>query len=111
LVHWADRTKVRGFLVGDYLAAVPNAGKRSARAGARIKAEGLRPGFPDLVLTLPGRGYHALFIEMKRVGAPASDVRDNQREWLDRLNRNGYCARVARGFKEARDLVLWYLNG
>jgi hypothetical protein len=114
LVQWADRTTVRGVLVGDYLAAVPNAGKRSARVGANLKAEGLRPGFPDLVLTLPGRGYQAgyraLFIEMKRKGAPESDVRPNQREWLERLNKEGYFAYVARGFEEARELILWYLG-
>ena len=110
LVQWADRTRIGGVLVGDYLAAVPNAGKRSARAGARLKAEGLRPGFPDLALTMPARGYHGLFIEMKRVGAPESDVRDNQREWLERLNKIGYFAYVARGFAEARELLLWYLG-
>jgi len=112
LVQWAGTARVPGtrHMVGDFLAAVPNAGKRSARAGARLKAEGLRPGYPDLILDIAARGYHGLRIEMKRTDATASDVQENQREWLDRLNRQGYCARVARGFNEARELILWYLG-
>jgi hypothetical protein len=112
LVQWADRTQDprTGDHVGAYLSAVPNAGKRSARAGARLKSEGLRPGYPDLIFDVACRGYHGLRIEMKRRGAPESDVRPNQREWLERLNKNGYFAYVARGFEEARELILWYLG-
>ena len=33
---------------GVFCAHIPNAGKRGAATGARLKQEGMRPGFPDL---------------------------------------------------------------
>lgn len=35
------------------LFAIPNGGKRNAREAARLKAEGVTPGVPDLFLQLP----------------------------------------------------------
>ena len=65
---------------------VPNAGKRSAVAGRRLKGEGMRPGFPDLLLY--AHGVHAL-IEVKRPGYRPSDVSDAQREMHATLTEHG----------------------
>lgn len=40
----------------------PNEGKRTKTAGARLKAEGLKPGWPDIQILYRGRMY---FIELK----------------------------------------------
>ncbi len=41
---------------------VPNAGKRSGRVGNRLKAQGMKPGFPDCLIIHRGR---AILIELK----------------------------------------------
>lgn len=38
---------------------IPNEGKRSLKEGARMKAEGLKAGVPDLCLPVARGGYHA----------------------------------------------------
>lgn len=82
-----DALRLRGI----YCAHVPNAGKRSNRAGKRLKGEGMRKGFPDLVCYGPG-GRHAL-LEVKRPGYSPSDVSDDQLDVHARLR--GLCATVA----------------
>ena len=42
-----------------------NEGKRSKTYGARLKRMGLRPGFPDLLITRARGKYHGFAIEMK----------------------------------------------
>jgi hypothetical protein len=51
---------------GLYWFAIPNAGRRSLRVGANMKAEGLRSGVADLCFMLPaGR---AAWLELKKPG-------------------------------------------
>lgn len=45
---------------------IPNEGKRSERYGAELKRLGMRKGFPDLFIPQSKKGYHGLFIELKR---------------------------------------------
>lgn len=65
---------------------------------ARNKALGLRPGLPDILIALPGKGL--LFVEMKRrKGGVLSQV---QVEWIEAINEcPGSEAVVARGADEA----------
>jgi hypothetical protein len=89
------------------LAAIPNGGHRHKAVAGKLKAEGVSAGFPDIILTCPRHGYHGLFIEMKvRKGGRVSP---EQKEWLDRLRREGYQALVCHGFEEARDALRKYL--
>ena len=74
---------------------VPNAGKRSAIAGRRIKAEGLRPGFPDLVALQGGR---AAFLEVK---APKGRLSPAQVECHAELARQGFDVAVVTSQDEA----------
>src|SRR5699024_2367061 len=62
---------------------VPNEGKRSARQGARMRAEGLRAGVPDICLPVPRGGYSALYIELK---AGRNKPTDDQLAWLAALD-------------------------
>ena len=87
---------------------IPNEGKRKPWTGARMRAEGLRKGVPDICLPVPRNGYHGLYIEMKSVDGK---LRKEQKEWLARLGKNGNLAVVCHGFEEARDLILTYLQG
>lgn len=88
--------------------AIPNAGKRTATAGGRMKAEGLKPGAPDVLLLVPRRVWGCLAIEMKSAKGVLSEL---QKQWLRALNEQNNCAQVCRSWVEARDTVLAYLYG
>lgn len=47
------------------LFAIPNGGHRNLGTAARLKAEGVKRGVPDLFLSVPRAGYHGMYIEMK----------------------------------------------
>lgn len=88
---------------------IPNEGKRNARAGARLKAEGLRAGVPDICLPVPRNGHHGLYIELKR--RRNSRITQEQMRWIGDLAAQGYVAAVCRGCDEAISLITDYLNG
>jgi hypothetical protein len=91
----------------DLLFAVANGGKRDAATGARLKAEGVKPGVPDLMLPVPRGNYSGLFIELKkRVGGKVSP---HQQAWIDRLRQQGYAAVVCNGASEAIKTLEEYL--
>lgn len=88
---------------------IPNEGKRSHKTGARLKAEGLKTGVPDICLPVARGGHHGLYIELKRV--KNSRVTEDQMRWLEDLARQGYVAAVCRGADEAIELITRYLSG
>jgi hypothetical protein len=67
--------------------AVPNGGKRSKAVAAKLKAEGVKPGVPDIDCPVARGGYHGLRIEMKRPGQATSPA---QADWLYQFAREGY---------------------
>lgn len=77
------------------LAAVPNGGQRHVVVGAKLKAEGVRKGFPDLMLLTPAGGYSGLIIEMKRV--KGGSVSAEQADWLAWLAEQGFKTAVCKG--------------
>lgn len=83
---------------------VPNEGKRSGIGGQILKAIGLRPGFPDLVILLPGR---AVLIEMK---TSTGVVRTSQKRVHAALLRVGYPVHVARSLEEFQGVVAQELH-
>jgi hypothetical protein len=90
------------------LVHIPNGGLRNVVVAARLRAEGTRKGFPDMILPVARGGYHALAIELKR--AKGGKVSPEQREWLDALAAQGWRAVVCRGFDEARSELSRYLG-
>jgi len=88
---------------------IPNEGKRSRRTGARLKAEGLKSGVPDICLPVARGGHHGLYIELKR--RKDSKVTKEQLEWIADLVAQGYVAAVCRGCDEAISLITRYLTG
>ena len=64
-------------------------------------------GYPDVGLDVARRGYHGLRIEMKYGNNKSTN---KQREWQDRLDKEGYCVAVCYSFEEAKRYILWYLG-
>lgn len=87
---------------------IPNGGERRKTEAVRFKAEGVKPGVPDLFLPVARGPWHGLFIEMKR--QKGGRVSDAQKRWINSLLRQGYLAEVCFGWKEAADLIENYLD-
>lgn len=88
---------------------IPNEGKRSKLVGYRLQAQGMRRGVPDICLPVPRGGYGALYIELKR--RKGGRVSEEQRVWIDALNRAGNKAVICKGFDEAKAAIEEYLKG
>ncbi len=107
LFEWADR------MVGRYpelrlLFAIPNGGFRAKATAAKLHAEGVRPGVPDVCLPVARGGYHACWIEMKCRGGR---VRESQADWLTDLSQEGHFAVVCYNWTTAAHIVERYLSG
>ncbi len=89
--------------------AVPNGGSRNRLEAIHLKAQGVSPGVPDLVIPLACSGFYGLYIEMKR--EKGSKTSQAQKDWIATLTKNGYCARICKGFDEARQLIDDYRGG
>lgn len=109
LVCWLEKMGILHF-------AIPNAGKRTIWEGAKMKRSGLKSGVPDAFIPVPSppcmanhnKPYHGLFLELKRKHGGV--LSENQKDWLDKLNANGYLAVCVRGFEEAKSVVLDYFK-
>lgn len=81
--------------------AVPNGGARSPATAGRLKAEGVLRGVPDLFVP-----EWRLWIEMKRI--KGGRLSDEQKEWIDYLERHGYRCIVGYGCEGAiREVLGW----
>lgn len=86
---------------------IPNEGKRSKATGARLKAEGLKPGVPDVCLPVARCGYIGLYIEMKAAGGKTTPEQD---DWLAALTKAGHKTAVFHDWEAAVTLILNYLK-
>ena len=103
--HYLDFLRVLYF-------AIPNGiflkDKQTAfRIINKQKSEGMSAGVPDLFICEANKDYHGLFIEMKTKSGVLSE---NQKKWIDKLNKNGYLAVCCKGFEEAREVIDNYIN-
>lgn len=89
------------------LFAIPNGGQRHKAVAARMKAEGVRAGVPDICLPVARAGFHGLYLELK---TSAGTVSNAQREWLRALARQGYRAEVCKGWLAAKAVIEDYLG-
>lgn len=87
---------------------VPNGGKRNAKEAAHLKAEGVKAGVPDIVLPAARGCFHGLYIELKR--QKSGSLSQDQKDYLDFLQKQGYCAVMCRGWKQAASTILSYLG-
>lgn len=88
--------------------AIPNGGARDAVTGARLKAEGVLPGVPDIFLAAPKGSCHGLFIEMKR--RRGGRISPAQLRTMQELEADGYRCEVAYGWDHARRIITEYLG-
>ena len=98
VIQWAEYESAR--LPGvNMIYAIPNGGSRNKLEAVNLKRQGVKAGVPDLCLPVARGGFHGLYIEMKR--REGGRLSDHQREWLTRLQAQGYAAVVCKGFDEA----------
>lgn len=104
VVQWFDLQypKLRGRLF-----AVPNGGHRHPAVAAKLKAEGVRPGVPDLWLPVPRQEFSGLVIELKAKGGRATR---EQVDWLDFLGEQQFMAVVCVGAAAAIETIRGYLE-
>jgi hypothetical protein len=99
----------------DVAYAIPNGqmiagdARQRARYMNFLKAQGLKPGIPDVCIAYPIGRYHGAYIEMKRDGK--AKVSSEQGTWLTILNQMGYYAVVAPGLDSAIECTKIYLRG
>lgn len=116
LIQWCGLWKGQFPELG-LLYAIPNGGSRSHQVdargnefsieAARMKKEGVKRGVPDLCLPVPRAGSHGLYIELKSKSGRASQV---QKEWIEALQQQGYTVKLCRGFNQASETILKYLQ-
>lgn len=108
LMQWAQ-SQERHYPPLAKLIAFPNGMAASSIVEARrMKAQGMKPGVPDLILPFPCGGKAGLWIEMKR--RDGGRLSSDQRIWLDYLNEVGYHAAVAKGWEDASKIIIDYLE-
>ena len=90
------------------LHAIPNGGHRHKAVAARMKAEGVRAGVPDVFLPVPRGGFAGLYVEMK---TRRGRVSEEQRQWIEGLRAQGYRVEVCRGWNAAREAIEEYVGG
>lgn len=108
LFRWAELNQGRYPQLA-LLYHVPNGGQRNKVTAARLKAEGVKSGVPDICLPHASRTYHGLYIELKRVRR--GSVSPEQSAWIKALNAAGYRAVVCKGWAEAAAEIMSYLEG
>lgn len=90
--------------------STPNQGAPNAHVHtAKLKAEGLKKGFPDISVLIPRHNYHGLFIELKTLkGKPSKEQITN----IQFLNKAGHLAMIISTDKPSKlvKLVQIYLN-
>ena len=91
LIAWARMTESHWPELA-LLHAIPNGGWRHPATGKKLKAEGLKPGVPDLCLPVARHGYNGLYLEIK---SQKGRVRKEQRWWLEMIkNDEGSIAKI-----------------
>lgn len=90
------------------LFACPNGGARDAITGSLLKAEGVRPGAPDLILAVPTPSFSGWFGEMKKIDG--RDATDDQIAFRDYFLSAGYSAGVHYGAASAIKAIEDYLS-
>ncbi len=104
---WANQNIVK-YPDLKWLTAIPNGGYRDKITAAKLKAEGVKAGVPDLLLLVARGSYAALWIEMKKPDVGKLSV--EQSEWLAQAANQGHATRVCFGWISAVEALQSYLE-
>jgi len=85
--------------------SVPHGGYRLKSEAARLKAEGVHAGYPDMLIDKPQGRYHGMRLEVKTLRGRLSD---KQVAFLRCLNMYGYFACVGYGVDACIHLIELY---
>ena len=96
--------------VADLIYHVPNGGHRVKSVAAKLKAQGVKAGIPDLVLPMARGGFFGLYIEFKAAPPYDAAVSESQHERIRKLSDQGYLAIVCRGHFDAMEQLRAYLR-
>ena len=89
---------------------VPNGGHRFKAVAGKLKAQGVKAGIPDLVLTMARGGFFGLYIEFKATPPNDAAISPSQHERIRKLNEQGYLAVVCRGHFDTIEQIRAYLR-
>lgn len=103
LFYWAELYSAELY---ESMAAVPNGGHRSKKTAADLRAEGVKPGYPDILVDLPAGAYHGARLEMKAENGRLSEL---QIETLNSLADKGFYCAVCWGVEEAKAVLIAYM--
>lgn len=92
--------------------------KQSMYSAAKAKRLGHNSGFPDVMIFEPRRGFHGLFIELKKFGFQVfkknGSLRDEhikkQNDVIQTLLSKNYYSIFCCGFEQAKDVIDWYFG-
>ncbi len=107
LFEWAELQSGR-FPEVRLLYHVPNGGSRNKTEAARLRAQGVKAGVPDLCLPVARGGKHGLYIELKRQRGGRTS--EEQEGWIKALRKQGFAAEVCKGWQEAAEMIVEYLR-
>ncbi len=91
----------------NHLIHVPNGGSRDLRTAQRLKAEGVLPGVSDLVLFIPNKTHHGLFIELK---IKPNKQSTHQKEWEKLVTAMNYAYVVVYSFDDFKLQIEAYIG-
>lgn len=100
--RWASFQRIPGL---EQMHAIPNGGARHPAVAAKLKAEGVKPGVPDVYWPLPRGAFTGLAIEFKHADAGPSK---EQRLRINELQLAGWCVCVCWDWQAAARTVLGY---
>lgn len=107
----SESDEQRGFLAwfdaqfpGVRIFHIPNGGRRSIKTAKAMKADGTKPGVPDLFVP-----EWCLWVEMKR--AKGGRLSPDQRDWIEYLEGIGHTVIIGRGAADASRQVLQWRRG
>ena len=103
--RWPELRWLHSSLNGIY---IPASAATRARIIRHMQAEGMKKGIPDLFLPVARRGFHGLYMEMKRDNG--GEVSKEQKEFLAFAEQQGYYPVVCHGYSEAVEILEWYLS-
>lgn len=113
-IDWTQRNFYKGRPLFDRIAHIPNErdvhrSKKSAGIHiAKLKEEGVKPGFFDYVVLAPLEPFGGLYLEAKRIRL--SKTSDAQKTWLNDYIEFGYAAHICKGADELIARTQEYFN-